>query len=652
MKKVTYLSVIFTLMLLLVGCRDNNSSNTTTITAVDGYIKDANFTDDVGQIGVYTSKGKYSFSLPLIYPLHLNGGVLEDTEASFDIEMILEDGSIISPITTFIYNNSSLQTKLAIALSISDTLDSFSIDYIEENNADLAKLSQLLYAIQKDENLLNAFKIDLSAGIPANLDDIFTLAEGTINSTMGDYAQSYNNFLNKVKSLGGVVSDYETNLETEKALLGYIYHNENVYKTVTSPYTGKVWLDRNLGAKNVCTSFDDMECYGDYYQWGRNYDGHQLLTSEINSTLATDIYNVGSSFIINTATNMDWVIDGIDNDGSFRITNWRKNDGSFICPINYRVPTINELYLETIAQGVINNLTAFDNFLKLPVSGSRSYSGNVESQNSIGFIWSSSKNSDLNESYFLRFDSTIATTEESNVRAFAYSIRCIQNSAPITEEQNIIVNADSSNNEITLFASDLENDTLTFTILSQPTHGTLSGTAPNLTYTPDSGYIGDDIFTYKVNDGRIDSLSATISISVLEVVASNVALNKVVSALTNTVTGDPQNITDGDPDNVWYSFEYQDGGYVLSFIIDFEEIYSIEKYSFQPWQIREYTIESSLDGVTWTIQHDISGLNYYDPGLQEIDISTPYQARYIRYRSSNNDNGWTGMGEFEVYGVL
>jgi hypothetical protein len=40
------------------------------------------------------------------------------------------------------------------------------------------------------------------------------------------------------------------------------------YKTVLSPNTGKIWLDRNLGAKQVATSSTDTDAYGTYYQFG------------------------------------------------------------------------------------------------------------------------------------------------------------------------------------------------------------------------------------------------------------------------------------------------------------------------------------------------------------------------------------------------
>ena len=43
-----------------------------------------------------------------------------------------------------------------------------------------------------------------------------------------------------------------------------IVHSGLKYGIVKSPYTSKIWLDRNLGAKRVCQSFDDKKCYGVY----------------------------------------------------------------------------------------------------------------------------------------------------------------------------------------------------------------------------------------------------------------------------------------------------------------------------------------------------------------------------------------------------
>jgi hypothetical protein len=66
---------------------------------------------------------------------------------------------------------------------------------------------------------------------------------------------------------------------------------------------------------------------------------------------------------------------------------------------------------------------------------------------------------------------------------------------------------------IALSANDAENDPLTFAVASNPTLGTLTGTAPSLTYTPNANQSGVDTFQFTVSDGRANSIgTATITI--------------------------------------------------------------------------------------------------------------------------------------------
>ena len=60
----------------------------------------------------------------------------------------------------------------------------------------------------------------------------------------------------------------------------------------------------------------------------------------------------------------------------------------------------------------------------------------------------------------------------------------------------------------------MEGSPLTYAIVTGPAHGTLSGTAPNLTYTPAASYSGPDSFTFKANDGAADSNVASVLIQV------------------------------------------------------------------------------------------------------------------------------------------
>src|SRR5262249_13189508 len=67
---------------------------------------------------------------------------------------------------------------------------------------------------------------------------------------------------------------------------------------------------------------------------------------------------------------------------------------------------------------------------------------------------------------------------------------------------------------VILTGPDPAGDALPFSVLTLPSHGTLSGTAPNLLYTPAAGSSGSDSFAFKVNDGRVDSAPATVTLFV------------------------------------------------------------------------------------------------------------------------------------------
>ena len=87
------------------------------------------------------------------------------------------------------------------------------------------------------------------------------------------------------------------------------------------------------------------------------------------------------------------------------------------------------------------------------------------------------------------------------------------NDPPVAHSQHVTINEDAAI-AITLTGSDPENTPLTYEVLSSPEHGTLSGEAPDLTYTPNADYYGEDSFTFRVNDGDLNSGPATVSITV------------------------------------------------------------------------------------------------------------------------------------------
>ena len=55
---------------------------------------------------------------------------------------------------------------------------------------------------------------------------------------------------------------------------------------------------------------------------------------------------------------------------------------------------------------------------------------------------------------------------------------------------------------------------LSFTVSQAPAHGTLTGTVPDLFYTPDPGFVGSDTFQFTGSNGVATSNPATISITI------------------------------------------------------------------------------------------------------------------------------------------
>jgi hypothetical protein len=103
-------------------------------------------------------------------------------------------------------------------------------------------------------------------------------------------------------------------------------------------------------------------------------------------------------------------------------------------------------------------------------------------------------------------------TADSNTATVTITITSV-NDAPVAADKAVTTNKDTSA-PITLTATDADGNPLTYAVVANPAHGTLSGTGSNRTYAPTAGYSGSDSFTYKANDGTADSNVATVSITV------------------------------------------------------------------------------------------------------------------------------------------
>ncbi len=93
------------------------------------------------------------------------------------------------------------------------------------------------------------------------------------------------------------------------------------------------------------------------------------------------------------------------------------------------------------------------------------------------------------------------------------STNVVPNLLPVADPHSVTTMEDTPVT-ISLTGSDPDSDPLAYSMVTGPSHGSLNGTAPNLTYTPNTNFNGSDSFTFKANDGTADSVLATVSITV------------------------------------------------------------------------------------------------------------------------------------------
>jgi VCBS repeat-containing protein len=131
------------------------------------------------------------------------------------------------------------------------------------------------------------------------------------------------------------------------------------------------------------------------------------------------------------------------------------------------------------------------------------------------------------------------------------------NDAPVANSDVTVTTDEDVPVGITLTATDVEGDSLTYTIVSGPSNGSVSvGTGAARTYTPDPDFHGTDSFTFKANDGADDSNIATITITVNSVnddpvaVADSASTTENISVVIDILNEMLYNDTDADFDSI------------------------------------------------------------------------------------------------------
>lgn len=128
-------------------------------------------------------------------------------------------------------------------------------------------------------------------------------------------------------------------------------------------------------------------------------------------------------------------------------------------------------------------------------------------------------------SYYLRFtpdfkdagNYTITVTARDNLGASSSDTLALVvtdvNQTPTATAQSLTLDEDTTL-DIKLGGTDSDGNALTFKVASQTSNGSLTGTASNLTYKPNLNFNGTDRFTFVVNDGKVDSSPATVTLTI------------------------------------------------------------------------------------------------------------------------------------------
>jgi VCBS repeat-containing protein len=148
---------------------------------------------------------------------------------------------------------------------------------------------------------------------------------------------------------------------------------------------------------------------------------------------------------------------------------------------------------------------------------------------------------------------------DSNTATVTITVNAVNN-APAAVNDAYSTNEDTALNRaapgVLSNDTDADGDSLTAIKVSDPTHGTVTlNSNGSFTYTPTSNYNGTDAFTYKANDGKVDSNTATVNITINAVNDTPVAVNDAYSTNEDTVLnraapGVLSNDTDADGDNL------------------------------------------------------------------------------------------------------
>ncbi len=113
---------------------------------------------------------------------------------------------------------------------------------------------------------------------------------------------------------------------------------------------------------------------------------------------------------------------------------------------------------------------------------------------------------------------TYTVADEDGLEATGtVTVRVGASNDPPTAANRSATTAEDTAVEVSPGGNDVDGDELTFAVVAQPDHGSVTVESGQLRYEPDADYHGPDSFTYAADDGPATSQPATVSITVTPV---------------------------------------------------------------------------------------------------------------------------------------
>ena len=221
--------------------------------------------------------------------------------------------------------------------------------------------------------------------------------------------------------------------EGSTGVINFIYRGQPVAYTTVRAGDGKIWLQQNLGSPQVAMAVWDEASFGDYFQWGRWDDGHQVrnsptITGGASLLNPSNIPSGNPNMIVGqTAGNMWWGTGGLSTDtwSGSSATSTNGKDPCVALGAGWRSPTAADWQNLKNYDDLDGALAAYMSNLKLPAGGFRSGNGGFVYAGGESYYWSATASGSNAVGLFIS-DNTYLATLQASYRGEGFNCRCVK----------------------------------------------------------------------------------------------------------------------------------------------------------------------------------------------------------------------------------